>query len=116
VKLERKQGLKSVWAESAAFLSHWGARRAIRKAGFAQQDLGGDTNNYVCSLPNQQISAMARVARRVRDNRIVVRVTYFDQDGEILRHWPHDAATPLLPSSLDRDVAVAPDAAALAAE
>ena len=109
MKLERKQGLKSVWAESTPFLTHWGARRAVRRAGFAQEDVGDDTNNYVCRLPDQEISAVAKVDRRVSDNRIVVRVTYFDQDGEMLRHWPDDAATPLLPPPPDRYVA--PDAA-----
>ena len=98
VKLERKQSLKSVWAESPPFLTQRGARRAILKAGFVQEDMGDNTNKYVCSLPDQEISAVAKVDRRLSDNRIVVRVSYFDQHGEVLRHWPNDAASPLLPS------------------
>jgi hypothetical protein len=82
VKLERKQGLKSVWAESAPFFTQRGAQRAILKAGFVQEERGGNTNRYVCRLPNQQITVEAKVDGRVSDNRIVVRVTYFDQDGE----------------------------------
>jgi hypothetical protein len=96
--LERRQGLNGVWAESGPFSTYRRARRALREAGFVQDKLTEDMDVYVCHWPTQQISARAWVDRRWRDDRITVRVIYFNQDGEMLRHWPDAAAAPLPPS------------------
>jgi hypothetical protein len=66
---------KEVKGNQARFLTLWGAKRELRKAGFVPV-----SGYYKRDWPSG-IRSLTDIRRGIGDGRFVVTVTYYDQDG-----------------------------------
>lgn len=87
VEWVRREGALNVWVEGR-FVTLWGARRELKKAGFRPAAIGGDEGRYTAEWPDTGVRASARIDRPIGEGGYVVVVSYFDEEGVLLRELP----------------------------